>query len=152
MLTNNLLYEDNQGAMFVTMFVCQYDPATGELVYVNAGHPQPYICRPGEPPILFGEVTAPLVGACESGPMGPFEQKEGRLALGDTLFMFTDGVTEARSPEDKMLLDEGLLQTLIDRTSEDANELCDYIVDVVNRFQANNPIDDVTVLAMRRNV
>lgn len=149
--TNDLLFQDNQGTMFVTMFVCQYDPGSGEMTYVNAGHPLPYRCCRGKEPELFGEVTAPLVGACEAGPMGPFEQEVEILQPGETLLMFTDGVTEARSPQDTMLHDAGLVEALKARQSDDARELCDYIAQTVNEFQANNPIDDVTVVALRRN-
>ena len=150
--TNNLLFEDNNGSMFVTMFVCQYELSTGKLVYVNAGHPPPYRCRAGESPKVFGQVTAPLVGACEAGLMGPFEQASEQLQPGDTLLMFTDGVTEARSPQDTMLHEQGLVDTLVNSSPDDVSELCDYIAKTVDEFQAHNPIDDVTVVALRRNV
>lgn len=149
--TNDLLYADNQGSMFVTMFVCAYELATGELTYVNAGHPQPYVCSEGHEPRLFGEVTAPLVGACETGPMGPFDQAQGRLEPGETLLMFTDGVIEARSPDDKMLRDEGFLKLLKSHRSGQVDELCQFVADEVDRFQAGSPVDDVTIVALRRN-
>lgn len=146
--TNELLYEDNQGTMFVTMFLCQYEPVTGRMVYVNAGHPPPYRFKAGEEPRPFGEITAPLVGACETGVMGEFEQAEEFLQPGETVVMFTDGVTEARSPEDKMLQEAGLVEVLRRHTDKTVGPLCDEIVTAVNRFQNDHPIDDVTVVAL----
>ena len=83
--------------------------------------------------------------------MGPFDQAQGRLEPGETLLMFTDGVIEARSPDDKMLRDEGFLKLLKSHRSGQVDELCQFVADEVDRFQAGSPVDDVTIVALRRN-
>ena len=148
---NTLLVQDMSDAMFVTMFLAQYDPATGAVTYVNAGHPPPYRVSAGGRVKPFGDVTAPLMGAVESSEIGPFEQGEDRLEPGESLVAFTDGVTEARAPTGELLGDAGLVQVLTASPDGDPRAMADHVAAAVHTFEAGQAADDVTVLVLRRN-
>ncbi len=82
---------------YITAFVANFDPRRSRLSYANAGHPMPLLRR------ACGEV-APLPSTHNGIPLGvrrdyAWRQNEIALAPGDTLLLYTDGVTEARSPE-----------------------------------------------------
>ena len=84
-------------SMFATGICISLDPATGDLQWVNAGHPPAMVCRKGHPPSDL-EPTSIVLGA-----IGPDDyaavQKSLRLDVGDVIIAYTDGVFEARNPE-----------------------------------------------------
>jgi sigma-B regulation protein RsbU (phosphoserine phosphatase) len=150
---NAMLVEDSTAnGMFVTMVVLQYDPATGQVVYANAGHPLPYRLRENGAMEPFGEVTAPILGVTAGGEMGPFEQREQKLERGDTLMVYTDGVTEALSADGRLLRAAGVERILQACPRDGLETLCRCVVKEVDAYQSGVRSDDVTVLALRRNV
>lgn len=148
---DQMLAADSNAAMFVTLFLAQYDPATGKLVYVNAGHPQPYRFNARLAPEPFGRITAPILGVESGGMLGPIEQMTDQLEIGQTLLLYTDGVIEARSPEDNMLTAAGLVAMLKSIPHDPVNILCAKIVAELDAFQNNLRADDITLVALRRN-
>lgn len=92
---NRQLYEDNKINMFVTAFMGILNIDDGKLTYVNAGHTPPYICRQNgsfqQLPVDPGFV----LGAIEHN----YRQYEIQLNYNDTLFLYTDGITEAENPD-----------------------------------------------------
>jgi sigma-B regulation protein RsbU (phosphoserine phosphatase) len=99
---NRLICGDSADGMFVTLFYAVLDPSSGELTYVNAGHNPPLLCRPGDrgDAELLDELrpTGMALGVIEEGT---FEQRTVHLQRGDTVLLYTDGVTDAtgRGPE-----------------------------------------------------
>ncbi len=87
---NSALLEDNPTSMFVTAFVSVLDLDTGRLEYVNAGHPSPFITIEGSVSRLE-RTPSPFLG------MRPYDYSSDGISLndGDTVTIFTDGVTEA---------------------------------------------------------
>jgi sigma-B regulation protein RsbU (phosphoserine phosphatase) len=81
--------------MFVTVFYGILDIRTGELRYCNAGHNPPLLIREGQ----TEAEQLPLTGDCILGaiPEAAFHEKGLRLAPGDSLLCYTDGLTEARN-------------------------------------------------------
>jgi sigma-B regulation protein RsbU (phosphoserine phosphatase) len=149
--TNDLLVADTSEGMFVTIFLAQYDPATGRVAYVNAGHPLPRVVEADGTVRPFGEGTAPLVGVMTAAQLGGFGESEGVLGIGDTLVMYTDGVTEARPGGGPMLGDEGLDAWLGEVGRLPVDRVCAELVRRVDELQGGVPADDVTVVALRRN-
>jgi sigma-B regulation protein RsbU (phosphoserine phosphatase) len=147
---NTMLIQDTGASMFVTMFLCQFNTASGKITYVNAGHPRPYRLGNNGFPRQFGEVTAALMGVSPPAELGPFAQREDRLEVGQTLLLYTDGVTEARAPDGAMLRDPGLQQLLARDGDGDVEQLCRRLVDSLNQYQRNQPADDITLVALRR--
>lgn len=157
---NRILVADSNAGMFVTMFLAQYHPGTGRLVYVNAGHPPPRCFRSaGEGktntfhPVTCCEATGSLLGVADESEIGKFEQREATLGRGETLLLYTDGITEAMDPAGKMLGDSGLdaaLKRCEQGTGSDVKRLCESLVELVHRFENNQQHDDITILALRR--
>jgi len=132
---------------FASLFLAIYDPATGELNYVNAGHVPPFHLRgalaPGQLP-----PGGPPVGMLED-----FEYSSGTLRLGEgeALVMITDGVTECLGPNDEMYGEERLLGCLQKSAGMPAVALRDCLRAALADFQCDvEPEDDVTLLVIRR--
>jgi len=103
---NQRLLEANIDHTFVTAFFGAYDPATGSMAYARSGHhpPRLKVGATGRTRALEGEGSAPL-GIFEDYQIG---EETTRFEPGDTLVLYTDGVTEAFSPDRRMFGVEGL--------------------------------------------
>ncbi len=144
---NRQLLRDSPSSLYVSLFYGILDVRAGELLYSLGGHPWPYLVRAGGQVDAL-EGTGFLVGALDEAT---YETFRARLAPGDLLFLYTDGVTEARRPGGELLSNEGLEVLLRhgDRSSPEA--LVRGVVDGVRRFAAEvAPSDDLTALAVRR--
>ena len=148
---NTALSRDSATHMFVTMFVCRYDPASGRIGYVNAGHPPPLRLSPVAAPTPFCNVNSPVVGLDDSGVMGAFEQHEETLAPGETLLVYTDGVLDAPGEGADYLELSGLIEVLKDQGNATARAVCERLIDVLIHSRATPRRDDTTVLAIRRS-
>jgi len=143
---NDQLDAENEQMMFVTMFFGVLDLRSGELMYVNAGHNPPILLQAGAPPALLpqGQNMALAV-------MGGYVFREGllRLAPGDSLFLYTDGVTEAVNPGDDLFGTERLLEALVAVPPVSA-ELPPLVLRAVRKFEDGcAQADDITCLALR---
>lgn len=144
---NTQLCAGNDTHMFVTLFCAILEMETGRLCYANGGHCAPLILRNGEPPLLPLPRGA-LVGAI---PGAVYVTREIVLEHGDTLLCYTDGVTEAESPDRQAFGNERLFEALASRTSETTDGLIDAIRRAVSDFSHRSPPDDdCTLLAVRR--
>jgi sigma-B regulation protein RsbU (phosphoserine phosphatase) len=94
-------------AYFATLFFGVLDPVTGRVAYVNCGHNPPMLLRSDGLSQSTLEHTGPAVGVV---PDCVFALGHTRLAPGDTLLVYTDGVTEARSPSGEFFGEERLLR------------------------------------------
>jgi len=144
---NREVEEGNDLNMFVTLFCAKLDFETGELWYSNAGHNPPALMRPGQAPQWLALPPGLVLGAYASSA---FQTEKIILAPGDTLFAFTDGVTEAMNPAGRMYSEARLLETLHDWEGETPKDLVETIGDSVRAFAAGAPqSDDVTMIAVR---
>lgn len=144
---NRILYDVRLGAMFVTIFLGLYDVRTGLLRYANAGHPRPYrVCARGRV-TAFGEVTGPILAIPDVREYGEAEE---RLAVGDRLMLYTDGVTEARSPGGGFYGHRRLKGVLARHAGAGVKRFCERVARDVDAFQAGRRQDDATVLALQR--
>src|SRR5262249_22599810 len=89
---NTELARDNAKCMFVTLFLGPLDVRTGELVYTNAGHEAPYVCRSDGAVERIADRHGPFAGVLTEAVYG---ESRSRLGPGDVLIAYTDGVTEA---------------------------------------------------------
>ncbi|MCX5661171.1 MAG: SpoIIE family protein phosphatase, partial [Planctomycetota bacterium] len=147
--TNRTLLTDTPASMFVTMLLCQYDRATGRLTYVNAGHPPALRLRPGSEPIEACTLQSPLLGVAAEGAMGPFVQGEERLAPGDTLFLYTDGVSESPGSEGGLLRTAGVAQFLRPLAGAAPEAICRRTSDRLDQLCGGHRLDDITMAALR---
>ena len=146
---NGFMCEDNRLSMFATVFFGVFDPVDGSLTYANAGHPSPLLVGPGSSP-------APLEGVCgvALGLMagGEYESSRVELAPGETVFVFSDGITEAMDASDEEFGDERLVGVLEDGVGQDAVGLVGRVVDAVVSFSGERvQSDDLTCLTLHRD-
>jgi sigma-B regulation protein RsbU (phosphoserine phosphatase) len=148
---NQTIFDGSDDSMFVTMFLAQYQPTTGGLTYVCAGHPPPYILSPSRSPSHLGRPTAPLLGVFDGCEVDlTIRQEERTLQPGETLFLYTDGVTDARSPGGRMVNEEGLVRAFARLGTFDARSLCERVLAGLQAHEQGGQADDITMLALRR--
>ncbi|MEI6558842.1 MAG: SpoIIE family protein phosphatase [Rhodospirillaceae bacterium] len=145
-LVNNLLAEDNDTAMFVTVFYGVFDTASGELMYANAGHCPPSLVD------AAGVVSAlPGTGGMALGVMEDLEFKEKSVVInpGTKLLFYTDGVTEAFDPAETEFTEARLHRVLTGTSRVPVAGFVDAVVAAVEEFAAGAPqADDLTCLAL----
>ena len=145
---NDLLAEENEQMLFVTLFYGVLDLNSGRVTYVNAGHNLPYhITRAGEVttvPATKGMAVAVLEGFV-------YTQSELQLKPGDTLFLYTDGVTEAFDIDEQPYGEERL-EELLESGANDWSvpDLSERVLASVHVFERGAPqADDITCLTLR---
>jgi phosphoserine phosphatase RsbU/P len=148
---NEALAADNPSCMFVTLVHGLYDPADGAITLASAGHPPPLLRRAAGPV----EAVALRPGRLLGYPGEDLHHREIHLGLepGDTLMLYTDGLLEARAPDDRMMFGPDRAEELAaqfgpDRPLADCLEQAKATVD---RFTASDELqDDLTLLLLRR--
>lgn len=145
--TNELLRESHGGAAFVTMFVGVYNTHNGRIVYANGGHSPPLMVDRRGKVSQVGAATGTIVGMLEKQEYG---NAELRLHPGETLLLYTDGITEARSPDGEFF-GEGRIRAFLEkRTGSSPEALCNTLEQEICQFQQMNLADDLTILALKR--
>ncbi len=142
--TNNALIRSNKENMFVTVFCGVLDTLTGEFTYVNAGHNPPVIRHNGRCRYLeMGHY--PILGALEDLTFGVSHLQ---LDSGDAIFLYTDGVTEAKNNENKMFGTQLLLRTLY-AAGDNAEQEIQRVYEAVKEYVGSEPqSDDITMLEL----
>jgi len=146
--SNALLSRESVNSMFVTIFYGIYDIRTGEVTYTNAGHNPPYLMK------ADGNIQElPLSKDIIAGVFSDFQFTEDtiRLEHGDTLLLFTDGVTEAIDSETKEYGLEKLEKILHQNVKLSCKEIIDSVKADVTAFAGEaEQSDDITLLALKR--
>jgi len=141
---NEMACRNNKGNIFVTLFIGVLDLPTGHLRYCNAGH---------EKPILVDQHS--LLEVNPNLPIGLFEDfsyemQSITLKPGSALFLYTDGLTEARNAKGKLLGRERVLQWVSECGTTDPKQLLETVIEEVKQFSENTEqSDDLTLLALR---
>jgi sigma-B regulation protein RsbU (phosphoserine phosphatase) len=145
-LVNQFLEKDNTNMMFVTLFYGVLDVKTGVIHYINAGHNPPYIIRSQGAVEIIPSTHDMALGISDTST---YTLKECKLNPNDTLFLFTDGVTEATNPEQEYYTDKRLVLTLDEYRALTATELINSMEVDIAQFAAGYPqSDDITMLAI----
>ena len=145
---NNLLTEDNEASMFVTVLYAVYDPSNGSVTFANGGHNSPLLVRADGTSSLL-----PLTGGIALGMLPGIEYNQGAvtLASGETLVLYTDGVTEAMNSENEEFGNDRLLQIFSSGAPRNSEEACQTVFSTVREFVADTPqSDDITCLTICR--
>jgi sigma-B regulation protein RsbU (phosphoserine phosphatase) len=152
LMLNNLLIAEkgNKSNLFVTIFYGLLNLNTGLLHYSCAGHPSPYIISSA------GKAEQlPNIGGCPLCLFDNVEYESKRIQFkkGDTLFIYTDGVTDAINPGKKQFGDENrLFKYLEEVDSKPLKEIVEGLITVIREFARGTPqSDDITILALRRS-
>jgi phosphoserine phosphatase RsbU/P len=144
---NHELCQNNRDRMFVTVFLGMLDTKTGELAYVNAGHLAPCVLHASggiEP--VYDKPAMPL--AVRAGTA--YQERTVTLLPDDTVFVFSDGVTEAMNAADELYGNERLQADLCAASALRPEEMVRAIKVKVDVFTGDAPqSDDVTMLALQ---
>lgn len=150
MRVNDLLNEDNEEELFVTVFLCVLDVQTHALHFVNAGHNKPAICRKNGSFELL-ECKADFVfGMMEE--MNYREQKT-ELCPGDCLYLYTDGVTEAFNVAEELYGEERMLEALNRHRAdwEHPEQMLDHMYqELADYTRGAVQSDDITMMYLAR--
>lgn len=146
---NRVIHRNTSLTTFITFFWGVYHHGEGTLRYVNAGHSPPLVVR------CDGTVERLEEGGILLGVLAdaPYAQGEVRLGKGDTVVLFTDGITEAWSATDRddEFGEERLRQTVVAHRERPAEAILDALRDAVGQHTADGPLDDdLTVVIMQR--
>jgi sigma-B regulation protein RsbU (phosphoserine phosphatase) len=143
---NAVMFHSSDPAHFVTAFIGRLNTATGQLDYVNAGHPPPIVIGPAGSRQL--DTTGIPVGMLDS-----FPYEVGRIDLepGALVAVFTDGIPEARRGND-FYEDERLEAALAELAPNgDLDQIGPELIHRVDEFLAGEPrSDDITLVLIRR--
>ena len=144
---NDLLSQNNDACVFVTVFYGVLDLKSGLFRYCNGGHNLPRVIRddggvdelPGTDDVVLGVV-----------PDHAYKDTSIDLAPGDALFLYTDGITEAQNGDYEEFGEARLDDALGRLAQEGASRMAQGVVEAVQQFAGDAPqSDDLTCIALR---
>ncbi|NQW29268.1 MAG: SpoIIE family protein phosphatase [Ignavibacteria bacterium] len=143
---NSLLCENTKPEVFVTMFLAIVDTINGQLSYVCMGHNPPILVTSAgveylsEGGVLAGVVTDPP----------PYEMGVRKLNVGDTLMMYTDGVTECTNVNGIEFGVDGITRVLNEQKNSTAKVMCDsFVAELKSHGKGTSVADDTTIMVIR---
>lgn len=145
---NNQLARDAVGGRFMTLFCLVISPENGHMVWGSAGHDPALVCRAES-----GAVEELTGGGLALGIVADriYEPHRGTLAAGDVVVLGTDGIWEARNPEDEMFGKERLARILKEQAGKEVAEIQERILAEVKAFQGTAvQNDDITVVVAKK--
>lgn len=153
---NRLFYENSGDASYATLFFADYDDSSRKLRYANCGHLPPLLLRASgssqdrvseTPKVEWLSSTCTVVGLFEAWQC---EIAEVELAAGDTLVLYTDGITEAENVDGEEFGASRLLDTLGSHSHLPAVLLLQAVVGAVQQFSGGSEQqDDITLVIAR---
>jgi len=139
---NQLFCENTADAAFATLFFAEYDDATRRIRYANCGHLPPLLLRTDDS-LERLQATATIMGAFKEWDCS---LSECQLSPGDTLVLYTDGITESFSPAGEEFGEQRLVETLRRHRQLSSQALRSAIVDDVLKFSPHEQHDDITLI------
>lgn len=142
---NQIFFDNTVDSAYSTVFFAEYNDETRVLRYANCGH------LPG----LLLRAQGGVEQLCPTGTvLGLFRQWDGhlgqcQLAVGDTVVLYTDGVTEARNAQDAEFTQKGLIRALRRRKELDAKATVDAVLGEVQKYGDGEQEDDITLIVAR---
>jgi sigma-B regulation protein RsbU (phosphoserine phosphatase) len=147
---NNELAQDNESCMFVTIFCAIVHLPSGECRYASGGHNPPFYLPAQGVVTMLPQVKGPLAGALENMV---FEEGTFTFSPGDTLFMYTDGVTEAMNNHEELFGEERTALAINKLRGKTPVELIRELRKVLGDFaEGAEQSDDITMMAFTYGV
>jgi sigma-B regulation protein RsbU (phosphoserine phosphatase) len=141
---NNHLHQITDSSRFATFFYAEWNQEKRQIAYVNAGH---------NPPFLFtGDGRQSLdLGGFPLGvmPESDYETGEVRLQWGDTIVLYSDGITEAGLSEDRPFGEQRLAEIIETHQGKSLKDIQSRVLGAVRSWLRNEPEDDVTLVLVR---
>lgn len=143
---NDTLCQENDAGMFVTAWQGALDLTNGHVYFANAGHNLPAIKHKDGKFELVKQKVNLVLGGMEGIP---YTLNELTLEPGDTIFLYTDGVTEATNAENELFGDNRLLEVLNSQEFTSTREVCDTVMAGIDAFVKDaDQFDDITMVCL----
>ncbi len=144
---NNILVEESPSNMFVTLFYGILDSRSGAFEYSNAGHNSPYLITYDKEVKQITDVGGLLLGAIKDVE---YLSNVIMLKPGESLFLYTDGVTEAFNKDEEEFLEKRLEEILLNKYNFSTTDLVHQVFENVQTFSDGvEQSDDITCLALK---
>jgi serine phosphatase RsbU (regulator of sigma subunit) len=144
---NKYLSENTPANRFITLFVAELDPSTGEIRFINAGHNPPLLGR------ADGTVEQLASGGLPLGimPMASYDVGTASLGVGDSLVIYSDGVSEANNPKEEEFGLDRLTNVIKANIKASASGIRDKVESALSQFTDTAPAnDDITLVIVKR--
>ncbi|WP_319521597.1 SpoIIE family protein phosphatase [uncultured Desulfosarcina sp.] len=143
---NREISRNNPSLTFVTVFLGVLNLSSGELTYSCAGHNPPlFIGRKGNS-VLLGDAQCPAIGFDDTFQ---YRQAVVKMQHGESLLLYTDGVTEAQNSQDHLFTQESLMNTVSLTAGLSPKQRVVAIVSRIREFTGERPLDDdLTLLSL----
>ncbi|MBO4392209.1 MAG: SpoIIE family protein phosphatase [Clostridia bacterium] len=143
---NNSLCARNDAEMFVTLWVGVLDLTSGLMTFVSAGHNPPVLLHNGKADFMRiknGFVLAGMEGM-------KYKQNSVQLEEGDTVYLYTDGITEAEDAKHNLFGEERLLNCFENKSESSSAQILEDVKNSIDGFiNGNSQFDDMTMLCFR---
>jgi sigma-B regulation protein RsbU (phosphoserine phosphatase) len=144
---NELILSDARSDLFVTLFYATWNPATGELMYANAGHNPPLLVK-AEGTMKELQSRGIALGVVEH--IAP-EAGTATMQSGDVLLLYTDGIIDALNHDDHPFGLQRLMDVLLDARGLSAEGVVNRIMSAVRDYAGDEPpFDDQTLVVIKR--
>ena len=144
---NRELTQGNDACMFATIFFGVLNTSTGEIFYANGGQNYPFILRGGNEATWLKGKGGLVVGGVEDAT---YETGQAILEPGESIFLYTDGVTEAMNEREELFSDDRLRTMIILSQGHSPKELISRVAEEIARFSQNMPqADDIAMMMIR---
>jgi serine phosphatase RsbU (regulator of sigma subunit) len=145
---NRLFFQSTDQNSYATMFFADYDDNTRVLRYVNCGHLPALLLRssPRDLSTEWLDSTSTVLGLFEEMPIHVAEVK---LAPGDMLVLYTDGVTEAADAQGEEFGEQRMVEVLRSCNGKSAQDLAKAVSNAVEQFSPGEQFDDITLVVAR---
>jgi serine phosphatase RsbU (regulator of sigma subunit) len=145
---NRILCVERRSTLFVTAALAAVDADTGSIRLATAGHEPPLVIRV-DGRVETMEASGPLLGAFAAAS---FQVEEHQVAPGETLVLYTDGVTDTRDPTGAFYGEARLVALLATLSGASADDVRRAVLDDVRAFRGPaNVYDDLTLLVAQRD-
>lgn len=144
---NQVLFPDlDETNVFISLCLIVVDLDTMSACYANAGHCAPMIFRQDpEAPFCMDATGVPMGILAEPG----YTEEHVSLSDGDTIILYTDGITEARNAAGEFWSESGLIDCVKNADKRDAESISRAVVESARRYSNDQLDDDLTVLVLK---
>ena len=144
---NNILVDESPSNMFVTVFYGVLDTRNGAFEYCNGGHNSPYLISNEGKVKQLENIGGLLVGIMKDAE---YESNMVKINPGETLFFYTDGITEAFNKETEEFNESRLVNSLLNNNPQSVNDIVNNVITNVQTFSDGaEQSDDITCLALK---
>lgn len=145
---NQALYDDLRAlSAFVTVFCADWNPATNEFVYANAGHSLPLLLKSTEEVIEIPRINGGMLGGL---PGTMYEEHRIVIDRDDKVFFYTDGIIEAENKIGQRFTRSRLIEVLLAHRGQSVTQVEQSVIDAVQTFTEDMPQkDDITMVIIQ---